>query len=98
MKIEFDKSFEKSIRRIHNPIIFRRLKRIIIQIENSPSLSDFNNKTTVIVGAGGGQLIEYGRVSKHVVAVDYDRQALDKLKVNLIKSGLELINNTFFDF
>ena len=43
MKIEFDKSFEKSLRRIHNPIIFRRLKRIIIQIENSPSLSELPN-------------------------------------------------------
>ncbi len=43
MKIEFDKSFEKSLRRIHNPILFRRLKRIIIQIENSSSLSELPN-------------------------------------------------------
>jgi mRNA interferase RelE/StbE len=43
MNIEFDKSFEKSLRRIHNPIIFQRLKRIIIQIENSPSLAELPN-------------------------------------------------------
>lgn len=43
MKIEFDKSFEKSLRHIHNPLIFRRLKRIIIQIENSDSISDLQN-------------------------------------------------------
>jgi len=43
MKIEFDKSFEKSLRRIHDPKIFRRLKRIIIEIENSPSISELPN-------------------------------------------------------
>jgi mRNA interferase RelE/StbE len=43
MKVEFDKSFEKSLRRIHNTIILHRLKRIIIEIENSPSLSELPN-------------------------------------------------------
>ena len=58
-------------------------------ITNLLEFYDFNNKTIVTVGAGGGQLIEYGRVSKHVVAVDYDMEALDRLKVNLVKSGLD---------
>ena len=60
----------------------------------------FQNKTIITVGAGGGQLIEYGRVSKHVVAVDYDLQALGKLQVNLEKAGLddkfELLHSDFY--
>ncbi len=58
-------------------------------IANLLEFYDFNNKTIVTVGAGGGQLIEYGRISKHVIAVDYDREALDKLKETLVKSCLE---------
>jgi len=69
-------------------------------ISNLLEFYDFNNKAIVTVGAGGGQLIEYGRVSKHVVALDYDGEALAKLKVNLIKSGLdekfELVHSDFY--
>ena len=43
MIIEFDKSFEKSLRSIHDPNVLRKLKRIIIQIENSPSLLQLPN-------------------------------------------------------
>jgi mRNA interferase RelE/StbE len=43
MKVEFDKSFEKSLRHINNPSILQRLKRIIIQFDNSPSLSELPN-------------------------------------------------------
>ena len=72
---------------------------INIIIRNLLEFYDFNSKTIVTVGEGGGQLIEYGRVSKHVIAVDYDREALDKLKVNLVKSGLddkfELVHSDF---
>ena len=50
---------------------------------------DFTNRIIITVGAGGGQFIEYGRESKNVLAIDYDKEALDKLKDNLIKSGLE---------
>ena len=38
MIVEFDKSFDKSLKHIHDPSVLRRLKRIIIQIENSSSL------------------------------------------------------------
>ena len=38
MIVEFDKSFDRSLRQINDPIVLRKLKRIIIQIENSPSL------------------------------------------------------------
>lgn len=43
MIVEFDKAFEKSLRPIHDPSILRKLKRIIIQIENSPSLLQLPN-------------------------------------------------------
>ena len=38
MIVEFDKSFDKSLRPIHDPNVLQKLKRIIFQIENSPSL------------------------------------------------------------
>ena len=38
MIVEFDKSFEKSLLLINDPIVLKRLKRIIILFENSPSL------------------------------------------------------------
>ena len=43
MIVEFDKSFDKSLRQIHDPIVLRKLKRIIIQIEDSPSLLQLPN-------------------------------------------------------
>jgi len=43
MIVEFDKSFEKSLRPIHDPNVLHKLKRIIIQIENSPSLLQIPN-------------------------------------------------------
>ena len=43
MNIEFDKSFEKSLDRIKNPIILKRLEGIIIQIETAKSLSELSN-------------------------------------------------------
>ena len=69
-------------------------------ISNLLSFYDFYNQTIITVGAGGGQLIEYGRVSKKVLAIDFDKGALQKLKNNLIKSGLddkfELIHSDFY--
>jgi mRNA interferase RelE/StbE len=43
MIVEFDKSFEKSLKKIHDPGILHRLARIIVQFENSPSLTAFQN-------------------------------------------------------
>jgi hypothetical protein len=69
-------------------------------ISNLLSFYDFCNQTIITVGAGGGQLIEYGRVSKRVLAIDFDKEALQKLKDNLIKSGLDdkftLIHSDFY--
>ena len=50
---------------------------------------EFTNRTIITVCAGGGQIIDYGHKLKSVLAIDYDKDALDKLKDNLVKSGLE---------
>jgi SAM-dependent methyltransferase len=50
---------------------------------------DFEAKTVIDVGAGGGQLIEYGRIAGRVLALDNDPQALEMLKSNLTTTGLE---------
>lgn len=69
-------------------------------INNLLAFYDFNNQTIITVGAGGGQLIEYGRISKNVLAIDHDEEALHKLKDNLLKSGLDdkftLIHSDFY--
>jgi len=62
----------------------------------------FKNKVIVSVGAGGGQLIEYGRHAKKVYAVDSDINAVGRLEENLLKSALadrfEVFNCDFYDF
>ena len=58
-------------------------------VEDLLAFYDFRDKTIVAVGAGGGQLIEYGRPARKVIAVDNDAPALDKLRENLKAAGLE---------
>lgn len=69
-------------------------------INNLIEFYDFSNRTIITVGAGGGQLIEYGRISKKVLAIDFDKESLQKLKDNLIRSGLDekftLIHSDFY--
>jgi len=43
MIVEFDRSFDKSLNKIQDPTILRRLRRVIIQLENSPSLLQVPN-------------------------------------------------------
>lgn len=50
---------------------------------------DFKDKLILTVGAGGGQLIEYGRTARKVLALDNDAQALERLRENLRIAGLE---------
>jgi predicted RNA methylase len=50
---------------------------------------DFEDRLVLTVGAGGGQLIEYGRAARKVLALDSDAAALDKLRENLRIAGLE---------
>lgn len=69
-------------------------------IKNLLDFYEFENKAIITVGAGGGQLIEYGRISKEVYAIDNDEEALYKLKDNLLKSGLDnkfnIIHSDFY--
>jgi len=57
-------------------------------IENLLGFYDFDDKVIVSVGAGGGQLIEYGRNAKRVIALDNDAQAIGRLKEALERNGL----------
>ncbi len=43
MIVQFDKSFERSLNKVHDPNTLLRLNRIILQLENSPSLSRLQN-------------------------------------------------------
>jgi hypothetical protein len=59
----------------------------------------FKDRVIISVGAGGGQLIEYGRDSKKVFAVDNDEEALHRLKENLLKKKLnEKFTLVIFEF
>ncbi len=53
------------------------------------SFYDFTDKTVIAVGAGGGQLVEYGRAAGRVLAVDNSAPALEKLRESLKAAGLE---------
>lgn len=69
-------------------------------LSNLEKLYDFTGKTILSVGAGGGQLIEYGRNAKQVFAVDNDLFALEQLQDRMEMAGLKkqftLIYSDFF--
>lgn len=50
---------------------------------------EFLGKTLVAVGAGGGQLVEYARPARRVIAVDHDSAALLRLAARLPALGLD---------
>lgn len=50
---------------------------------------DFTDRLVIAVGAGGGQLAEYGRVARQVLAVDCDAAALAPLAARVRQLGLE---------
>lgn len=50
---------------------------------------DLGGKTVLAVGAGGGQLVEYGRAARRVVALDSDASAVEALRRKLKAAGLE---------
>lgn len=58
-------------------------------IANLLAFYDLADKTVISVGGGGGQLIEYGRAARNVLAVDNSAPALEKLRDNLKAAGLE---------
>jgi precorrin-6B methylase 2 len=73
---------------------------IRIMIDNLLKFYEFNNQIVISVGAGGGQFIEYARNSRHVIAIDNDKEALSKLENALqnlqLKDKFTLINSDFY--
>jgi 2-polyprenyl-3-methyl-5-hydroxy-6-metoxy-1,4-benzoquinol methylase len=63
-----------------------------MMVANLLAFHDLSGKTVITVGAGGGQLIEYGRAPARVLALDNDAAALDTLRERLQVTGLQ---NTF---
>jgi hypothetical protein len=43
MILEFDSSFLKSLSKIKNPSILKRIKKSIIELENAPDLHEVRN-------------------------------------------------------
>lgn len=62
---------------------------------------DFNGKVVLVVGAGGGQLLDPTCKPKKLFAIDHDREALDKLEAKLNASGardsVEIVCASFED-
>lgn len=50
---------------------------------------DFSGKSVLAVGAGGGQLAEYARPMRRVLAVDRDLAAMKKLQEAAVRLGLQ---------
>jgi len=50
---------------------------------------DFADKVVIDVGAGGGQLAEFARPARQVIAVDRDAAALDRLAARLRECELD---------
>lgn len=57
-------------------------------VRNLTDFYDFAGKTVIAVGAGGGQLAEYGRQAHRVIAVDTDAAALERLATRARERGL----------
>ena len=73
---------------------------VALVVRNLLDFYPFAGKTVVSVGAGGGQLVEYGREARKVLAVDQDAVALQRLAAGVRAQGLancfELIHADFF--
>ena len=57
-------------------------------IQNLLRTADLGGRTVLSVGAGGGQLVDYARETKRVLAVDRDPAALEALRERLAARGL----------
>lgn len=56
--------------------------------DNLLSFYNFTDQVIVTVGAGGGQLIEYARNAKSIIAIDNDVNSLELLQKRLHSTGL----------
>jgi ubiquinone/menaquinone biosynthesis C-methylase UbiE len=70
-------------------------------VTNLREFYDLADKTVVAVGAGGGQLVEYTRTVRQVIAVDRDAAAIERLAARARDSGLAekftLVTSDFLD-
>lgn len=57
-------------------------------VSNLTAFYDFTAKTVVAAGAGGGQLAEYARAARRVIAVDPNAAALEQLVARVKERGL----------
>ncbi len=58
-------------------------------LSNLASVYDFAGKSVVHVGAGGGQLVAYAKTARHVVTVDPDEEAVERLRAAIEDQGLQ---------
>jgi predicted RNA methylase len=69
--------------------------------KNLAAFYDFGGRTVVDVGAGGGQLIDYARGARKVIAVDSDTAALARLAERVRERGWDdaflLLDRDFLD-
>ena len=74
------------------------LRQIVLELR---AFCDFDDRTVIWVGAGGGQLAPYAREARAVSAIDRDQVALDRLAARLREVGLgetfTLVNGDFLD-
>ncbi|MBU4268119.1 MAG: class I SAM-dependent methyltransferase [Acidobacteria bacterium] len=61
---------------------------VLVILKNILEFIDFNNKTVIAVGAGGGQFAEYGKKARRIIAVDSNPQALAALQEKVAVIGL----------
>jgi ubiquinone/menaquinone biosynthesis C-methylase UbiE len=70
-----------------------------LMIRNLLSFYDFNDKTMIAIGAGGGQFVAYGHAPRRIVAIDQDAAALDQLRRAVAENGMsgkfELVQGDF---
>jgi len=57
-------------------------------LKNLLDFYDFGDKTVIAAGAGGGQLAGYGCRARHVIAVDPDELAIDRLAGAAARLGI----------
>ncbi len=61
---------------------------VLAILKNILEFADFTNKIVIAVGAGGGQLAEYGKKSRRIIAVDSNPEALEALQNKVAAIGL----------
>jgi 2-polyprenyl-3-methyl-5-hydroxy-6-metoxy-1,4-benzoquinol methylase len=86
------------------PLVLRNQHRAMDYqplIENLRRFYDFSGKTVLLVGAGGGRLLDPSVKIKKLIAIDRDAEALEQLKANFAAKGMpgrvELVRARFED-